>query len=77
MNKVIKHQRGSGLPIEGKMMIQFYTWNEIKQMMLLRIMNKLDKWSFILHRKYDQLAFEDTINVSLQNRPDFIDPPKK
>jgi len=59
------------------MIFEFYTWNEIKQMILLWIMNKLDKWSFHLHSKYDQLALEDTINISLQNRPDFIDPPKK
>lgn len=64
------------------MLIQLYSWNEIKQIVLLYLMNKIDKWSFILHNKYDQLAFEDTLNISIQNKPsiehlDFFKPPGK
>lgn len=64
------------------MIVQFYTWNEIKQMILLWIIGKLDKLANYLRNKYHELAYEDECNISIQNRPfsehpDYINFPKK
>lgn len=64
------------------MIVQFYTWNEIKQMAFLWIIGKSEKLANYARDKYHQLAHEDECNISIQNRPfpehpDYINPPEK
>jgi hypothetical protein len=47
------------------MIAQFYTWNEIKQMMLLWIIGKSDKLANRARNKYLELAHEDEQKITL------------
>jgi hypothetical protein len=51
------------------MVIQFFSLNEIKQMIFLWIIGKSEKLANYARNRYRELAYEDEHNISMQNRP--------